>query len=282
MLNKKSLLQEVALVDSIKTISEAYQEISVMKMQKIRHSVLYTRQYLAELSDLFYDVKEAYKLELSLEKKKHHRVIEKNGKSVAILLSANTKLYGDIINRVSENFLKYITDSQDDIIIVGKLGRELVENQLPGRKYLYFEIPDVDIKLQDLKALATALINYEKVTAFYGQFESVVTQNPVAVNISGDNPLKSDKQREVKKFIFEPLLTEVMKFFESQIVSSLVKQSVNESQLSRHASRILAMEMALTNIESKQKILKGDQKRLKRIVDNKKQLESFSGSQMWK
>jgi F0F1-type ATP synthase gamma subunit len=136
--------------------------------------------------------------------------------------------------------------------------------------------------LQDLKALATALINYEKVTAFYGQFESVVTQNPVAVNISGDNPLKSDKQREVKKFIFEPLLTEVMKFFESQIVSSLVKQSVNESQLSRHASRILAMEMALTNIESKQKILKGDQKRLKRIVDNKKQLESFSGSQMWK
>jgi F0F1-type ATP synthase gamma subunit len=72
MLNKKSLLQEVALVDSIKTISEAYQEISVMKMQKIRHSVLYTRQYLAELSDLFYDVKEAYKLELSLEKKKHH------------------------------------------------------------------------------------------------------------------------------------------------------------------------------------------------------------------
>jgi F0F1-type ATP synthase gamma subunit len=167
-------------------------------------------------------------------------------------------------------------------MIVGKLGRELVENQLPGRKYLYFEIPDVDIKLQDLKALATALINYEKVTAFYGQFESVVTQNPVAVNISGDNPLKSDKQREVKKFIFEPLLTEVMKFFESQIVSSLVKQSVNESQLSRHASRILAMEMALTNIESKQKILKGDQKRLKRIVDNKKQLESFSGSQMWK
>lgn len=280
----KKLNQEIGLVETIKTISQAYQEISVMKMQKIRNSVLYTRQYLTELSELFFDVKEAFKLQMELEKKKHHQVIEKNGKSALVLLSANTKFYGDIINKVSKKFLEYVKEdhgNNEDLIVVGKLGMQFIEDNLKGKPYSYFEIPENDIKLEDLKNLASALISYENITVFYGQFENVITQTPVSVSISGDSPLLDKKEQQQKKFLFEPKIKDIMKFFESQIVSSLMKQSVNESLLSRHASRILAMEEALTHIDSKRRKLYSEKKRLDRIVKNKKQIDAFSGSMFW-
>jgi len=88
----KILAQKIEMVDTIKTIAEAYQEISVLRMQKIRSSVLYTRQYLDELSELFYDVKEAYKYQMKLEKNKEH-AIEKNGRSAVVLMVSTISIF---------------------------------------------------------------------------------------------------------------------------------------------------------------------------------------------
>jgi len=39
-------------------------------------------------------------------------------------------------------------------------------SSLPGKHYLYFEIPDHDVKLEDLKTIVYHLIKYEKIIVF--------------------------------------------------------------------------------------------------------------------
>jgi len=73
-----------------------------------------------------------------------------------------------------------------------------------------------------------------------------------------------------------------MEFFESQILSMLLNQTVSEGKLARFASRIKAMEFAQNNIEKKLSILSYRERRLRSMGMNKKQLQLFAGRSLWR
>jgi len=101
-------------------------------------------------------------------------------------------------------------------------------------------------------------------------------------NVSGNQELELDgKKREVMHFLFEPSLEKILAFFETQIFTSMFKQTVHESHLSLFASRINAMESALQNITSQLIILGSEKRRTKKLMDNKKQLERVAGRLLW-
>lgn len=292
MQDKRKIAEEITLVGDLRMLSEAFEEISVMKMQKVRSSVLRTRDFLTNLLDVFYDVKGSYKkqiLELMKKKKKDtsnissFSTLAKNGKEVIVLLSANTKLYGDIIPRVFNLFTEKVKSSNSDVVIVGKLGKDLFEQSDTKKAYKYFDVPDTVASFEDLKPLVLDILNYEKVTVFYGKFENVINQTPTSINISGEEPIDEEAPEEKRdfKFLFEPSLERILNFFETQMFTSFFKQTVDEFELARHASRIRAMEEALGNIDTKVKLLKSQQGRAKRLTANKKQIETISGISLW-
>ena len=107
MQNRKSLIDEIELVNNLKMLTQAYEEISVIKMQRVRDSVLKNRDFITGISYVYYDVKTSYRRQIEelMKQKKSANIssfstIKKNGKSVSVLLSANNKLYGDIILKV--------------------------------------------------------------------------------------------------------------------------------------------------------------------------------------
>ncbi|MGI5826511.1 MAG: F0F1 ATP synthase subunit gamma [Patescibacteria group bacterium] len=291
MLNKQKLSQEIELVKSLRMITQAYEEISVMKMQKIRGSVLNTRQFMEKLAEVFGDVKSSYARQIKemAEKKKIKDISEfitfnKNGKTVHVLLSANTKLYGDIISRTYRLFEEAISKASEDVIIIGKLGKELFDQGHPDRQYQYFEVPDMDFTVEDLKPVIQKITDYEKVIVYYGKFENIMTQNPQATNVFGNQTqegLVKETDGEKARFLFEPQLEKVLSFFETQLFSSFFKQTAYEGQLARFASRITAMEEALQNIDTKMKNLTSQERRLRRYLENRKQLGAISGIALW-
>ena len=291
MLNKQQLSQEIELVKSLRMITQAYEEISVMKMQKIRDSVLNTRQFMEKLAEVFGDVKSSYARQIRemAKKKKIDDISEfttfnKNGRTVHVLLSANTKLYGDIISRTYRLFEEAVEKNSGDIFIIGKLGKELFDQNHPEKKYQYFEVPDMDFTVEDLKPVIQQITDYEKVIVYYGKFENIMTQMPQATNVSGNQNLEAlvkEEDGSKFRFLFEPQLEKVLHFFETQLFSSFFKQTVNEGQLSRFASRITAMEEALQNIDDRMKDLNGEEKKLKRYLENKKQLGTVAGVALW-
>ncbi len=304
MQHKKQLNTEIEFIHTIKLITQTYEEISVMKMQEIRDSVVKTREFLNTLSEVFHDVKVSYKQQIEefLAKKNKrgvsrlishlmgkdtlHKFSYKNNKTVSVFLSANMKLNGDITVRVFRDFVTKAQKDGSDVVIVGKVGKALYEQSPSKKSYKYFELPEVGIRLEDLKLLVSELIPYDKIDVSYGKFESIVVQNPVVSNISGDEPFQQESP-EVKNaepthhFLFEPTLEEILKFFETQVFSTLFKQSVHESNLSRYGSRIKAMEEALGNIEKRKTSLYSQKRRLNHFVENNQQQERLSGIALW-
>ena len=202
---KKLIQSEIEFSKTFRFIAQAYEEIAVMKMRKVRNSVLSTRNYLFHLSQIFFELKKAKlnlkkqqtlanKLkqkpatELKMTKPENKLASVKLAKTVSVLLSANTTLYGDLIERIFNLFMKNVTKDGSDIIIVGRVGKRLYDEQENKKDYTYFELPDVELKLENLKPVIFHLVKYQKIMVYYGKFESVVTQKETFSNISGDQP----------------------------------------------------------------------------------------------
>ena len=65
MAQKKLIAEELAALNSLKDLAESYEEIAAIEMQKIRDSVLKTREFLVDISDVFVDLKSSYTREVN-------------------------------------------------------------------------------------------------------------------------------------------------------------------------------------------------------------------------
>ena len=257
MLDQKQLKENSEFLDSMGNLCVAYEQISVMKMKKIKDAVLYTRSFYDELAGVYYQVKTTYRDQVKqLVKKKKIKdpqkllLMGKNDRSVAILLSANNRLYGDILNKVFYKFIAETKDQNVDLVVVGRLAKEMLAEYNLKRSYTYFEIPDIDLTVEDLKPVINMIIPYSKINVFYGRYDSFFSQLAINRNISGDVEIETGSDLSEQKFYyFEPNLKKILLFFETQIFSNLFKQTAYDGQLARYASRISAMDTALGVIE---------------------------------
>ncbi len=284
------LAEDLEAAGSMRFLAQAYEQISVVKMQQIRRSVLKTRDFLDRLADVFVDVKGSYKnkiLELVKKKKGAAQItsfstLAKNNKTAVVLISANTRLYGNIVYQVFAEFNKFLKENREaEAVVVGKIGKELLD--LQGRQeYSYFEVPDNEVTFAALEPLIAKILNYARVVVFYGQFVNVLNQTAQSREITGEQPFEGQIEQDRKlHFLFEPSLENILNFFETQIFTSDFKQTINETQLARYASRINAMEEALVNIDSRIKSIRYLKLRAVKDAQNKKQQQTMAGISLW-
>ena len=294
MPQKKVILEELEALNSIKNLAESYEEIAVIRMQKIKDSVLKTRDFLASVSDIFVDLKTSYSREvhdlLTRRKKGDKQImpsLQKTGNSLLVYLSSNGKMYGSVTQKTFRLFmddLKKTDETKSDLLVIGKAGREMLEGAGTNKKFEYFEIPDTSVDIMHIRKLMKKFVQYEKVLIYYGKFGNVVKQTPIATSITGQDIFETEVPMTVPRddrFIFEPTLEKIFHFFETQIMANLFSQTLLENQLARHASRVNAMEEALGHIEEEGKRLHQMQTRLKHQMQNKKQLETIAGLALW-
>lgn len=281
MLDSRQLKSNFEFLESIRSLCVAYEQISVMKMKKIKNAVLYTRNFYDELSEVYSQMKATYKNQvMSLAKKNKIKDPEKlllmgeNEKSVAVLLSANNKLYGDILNKVFYKFAQETKNQNTDLVIVGRLGKEMYDGYGFKKSYTFFEIPDIDLTVNDLKPVINNIIKYSTINVFFGRYETFFSQLALNKNIRGDIVVGNDPEMKEKKFYyFEPNLEKILLYFETQIFSNFFKQTAYEGQLARYASRISAMEQALGAIDKEGKTTTALKIKLQNNLIEKKQNE---------
>lgn len=281
----KDIKNEIDQVGSLRDLTKVYGEIASSRMKKIRGHVLRNRQFLQSISDIFNETLKAYSAKLreyvkSGKVKKGGKVtfLAHNGKAVAVLISANTGFYGDVIKNTFEKFIEEIgKDKNLEVTIIGRVGRSLFTSREPERPFVYFELPDFGVDLSKTNEVIKHLVQYEEIQVFYGKFHSVVTQLPEVQNIIAGAPVGESSSSGVNiAYIFEPSIEDILMFFETQIFASLFDQSIRESQLAKFASRILAMDRANINIEERVKKLKHKKMTLMHKLSNTKQLNSLS------
>lgn len=294
MAQRKIILENLEALNSLKDLAQSYEEIAVIRMQKIKDSVLKTRDFLADLSDVFVDLKSSYDREVKelLSKRKSGDktilpLLQKNGKTLMVYLSSNGRLYGSVTQKTYRLFIQDLkkTEGQaSDLMIIGNAGREMYEGSGIGKPFIYFDIPDIGVDLDHIKQLMQKFLQYERVHVYYGKFSNVINQNPIGTSITGENIFESEVVETINRedrFIFEPILEKIFYFFETQIIANLFSQTLLENQLARHASRVNAMEEALVHIEEESKKLLRAKNTIKHQMQNRKQLETISGIALW-
>lgn len=259
-------------------VVKAYEEIAAFRMRNIKERVLKNRQFVNELNDVFYSVKISYQKMVEKYKASGKR---KNGKTARVFLSSNTGLYGDMVQRVFGLFLSDFKKSSSDVIIIGRLGKSLFESSHLSTNFIYFELPDKEMVLEEIKKMVDFLIPYETVIVYYGLFKNIIMQEAVSTNVSGDIQLEPEKKQPTRKLIFEPSVPQILDFFESEIFSSLLMHVIFESQLAKFSSRMSALEQANENIRRETAFARIEAAMYKKRFLDKKQLETLAGRALW-
>lgn len=288
MITRREVTEEFNRVSTFKSILETYEEIAASRMQNARTSVLSGRSFIEELNYIFQQVKSSYRDEVlkRMHKKKINdpkelTFIERNGKTLFLLLSSNTGLYGDIVRKTFNLFFEVIKKEKADAAIVGRVGLEYLKNTGSKISYTFFNMPDSSVNNEDLKKIIQYIIQYEKVFVVYGRFQNVITQEPIVTSISGD-PLAETQDAPKVKYFFEPSLDKIMQFFEAEIFASLFEQTIYESQLAKFASRMTSLELRVENISDILKDITLEKEKVRHRIMNKKQLETFSSMSLWR
>ncbi|MFC1600604.1 F0F1 ATP synthase subunit gamma [Patescibacteria group bacterium] len=283
MIYSKDIEKEIKQVSSLKDLTEVYGEIASIRMKIIRDYVLKNRYFLSSIEKVFKDALAYYQNKIAASGKKGKEgekvtFLAHNGRTVAVLISANTGFYGNVVREVFEKFIDEIRKEDVEVTIIGRLGRTLFLERLPNKPYTYFELPDYGIDKERLTDAIKHLVQYEEIRVYYGKYYSVISQKPTTFSISAGKPIGKDENAKLVTYIFEPSVEEILMFFETQIFASLFDQSIRESQLAKFASRILSMDRASDNIEDKLKELNLENLKISHRIANKKQLNSLASA----
>lgn len=282
----KSVNQELSELRVIHDVVTAYQEIAANHMKEIREQVLTKRDFFTDVNAIYQEVIRSYRRDIEkLAKKEQEKeleslsLIKRNGKTVFVFLSANTGLYGNIIRNTFNLFLSdcAATSPSPDVVIIGTLGKELYEENKKEKLATFFAFPDNTVDTTELEKCIAFLLPYEKIYIYHGQFQSVINQVPTKINLSGiteDADIKPVSKN--KRYFFEPSLKNIVTFFETEIFSVLMEQTVYESALAKFASRMVALEQAVQNVRARVSNTERDALRLKHYMENKKQLNALA------
>lgn len=283
MISKKLIYEERKQVRALSTIVDVYGEVAAQRMRKIRESVLKNREFLNEIEEIFKDCLASYSRNLhdllrsrKMSKDKNVTFLAHNGQTAAVLISANTGFYGAVIPETFNTFLKDVRGGVGEVTIIGKLGKALFIENEPERPYTYFELPDYGINREAMSEALKHLVQYEEIKIYYGKYYSVISQKPSITEIKAGTLVSGETTNKSRDhFIFEPDVETILMFFETQIFASLFNQSLEESQLAKFASRIVAMDAAAVHIKEELAKLDVRLSKLKHLAQAKKQLNTI-------
>ena len=288
----RTIEQDIDDLTYIDTVMETYESVAAIYMRRTKKSIVENRVFYDGLRNTYDEVSYAYQQELAAIKEKHSlfpiafwktlTTRMRRGREVAVWLSANTGLYGDVVQKTFNMFLEHITSTKTDVIIVGKRGKLLFDERMPHVRYVYRDLPDTMTNMENLTSLTELFSRYKRIHVFYGKFESFVSQIPNSTVLGEIQQTQTTNTQElprikpVTQYLFEPSLKEVAHFFETEIIASLFQQITEESRLAKLAARMYQLDAATEHITD---ILSGavfERQRLLHQLANKRQLELVS------
>jgi ATP synthase F1 gamma subunit len=280
MILKRQIQSEKENLSSLKGLVEVYEEIAASRMQRVRGAVLQSRQFLEGLLNVYRKAKAAY-----TKKGMAGTLRRKNGLTVAVLVTANSGLFGDIVEKVFKEFSKFVLEKKPQVVVLGKIGANLVSERLPGVLYNYFDISDEVVDLESFEMIMRYLLQFESIMVFYGQFRSILNQEPVMTSVTGD-VMTLQQQIEAEKlaktlFLFEPSVQDIAVLFEGEILASLFEQTLHESLLAKYASRLQSLDRSQDSINKQFALIARQERNLARLSENRKQLTTFAGKNLW-
>lgn len=230
MLNQSKKIQDsmnevIGLADLIKT----YQQMAAQKMVEVQKKISSTKDYYDGLARISTDVG------LDIDS------IDKEKPQAVLLLTAEGRMYGDILDRVFAAFLESIKkNTKVEIFVYGKIGAQMLTMVMPEKKF-------VEIGLEEVKKM----VETRRVEIFHGEYKNLAYQEASSSSIEGMVLTRDTSETESLKlrYFYEPSISDVSERFRNNLTSGLVWFTLNQSEMALSAARVIHLEKAITNTE---------------------------------
>ncbi len=289
MASVKQINQSIEDGTTLQSIADAFSEISSLKLKRIRGGIVRNKQFSQELTGILGILRKLAVEEKSLSKLVD-KLIEKNSKTVTVVVTSNHKFYGGLTSKLIDLFIRGTANMEADRIVIGTNGVDYLKAKRVNFPYKVVEFKEDLPTAPELQSLIQAIYPYKKIVFFHSNFKTVLSQVPLFTELTGDSSVMLSNITDPKKassignqgFILEPELEKILTFFDSQILTLLVESIFLEEELSRTASRLLSMggaqDNALNYIKEQKKLLF----QAKRSVSNNRLLETYTTFSLWK
>lgn len=267
-MNIKQIDQALEESGSLKAITQAYSEIANLKIKRIRAEVERNRIFFKEIAGVYALIKSIAA--------KRKIIITKPKKTVSIVLTSNYRFYGSINSDLLEYFTSAAKQEDTDHIYLGKAAIEYFRTQPIFSNFKEVLLKSDQPDAEELQALASNLSEYNQVLVFYSSMKSLMIQQPTVTDITASQALENLNVHSQFKFIFEPELSKILQFFDTQMITLLLEGTFLESELSRTASRFISMDQAETQANKLIKQYQTIRAYAKRNMDNNTILENFA------
>lgn len=286
MFTKKQLNIELERNLALKSLTEIYEDVAVVGMQSVRHKVLTNRIFLEGVSSVYALAKNAFLKQISgissrKEREKQTAFLRRNKKTLAVLISGNQTLLGNLIIDTYKSYLSLTRSVKCDYAVMGKIGSYLLRDAKLPTPFVEFPLDDYEITEPKIKLALQFISRYERILVVYPKFVTVLSQTPNVDDISGGVAIGEVNIKLAKNYFFEPSAREVMAYFEGQIIEALFRQKLLESILARYSARLAIMDLASKKITNLIAENLRDKKIFERSEENKKLFSQFAGINLW-
>lgn len=230
----EQLRNEVKDEEALLALTGAFTEVSAAKIGRLKQEFDENQDFFQEVSDLYRLVRASSSSPVTASKG-----------TLAVAMTTNNRFYGVINLEVMKKFLNDTKNQKAALLVVGKIGSSYLQSvDFKGKVEKMVLEKDVP-KIADLEKLLETAKAYQRVLLFYPQFKTIYTQTPTVTDIAfAPTPTVQKTVEETVHFIFEPELSKIVEFFETQIRAILLQRVLLEVELSVTASRLQAMSRA--------------------------------------
>ena len=269
--------QNIEDIEAAMYITGALRDISAIELKKLRKKFDKNNSFYEELLEL-------YQLVWLISSKNNLKEKTNNNKNLFVAYTTNSHFYGSVNYDIMTRFIKD-TDSKSNCLIIGDTGRQIWTSQPKKRKDVKFltfedETPnDIEINhfLDDIS-------KYDHVYVYYPGFTTVFHQDVEVSDITykpSKSTLVKDKFKDLPKYLFEPDLSEMVDFFNTQVRHVLFDRLLLETQISRVAARLVKMDTADQSAKKLIKIEKRNLGRIRASFSSRRMLETVVGYIQW-
>ncbi len=251
MQTEKNLKAELQTVHEVKNMLTSLQELYVNRMQKVKDSILTSREYYQGVFSILAEV--LHEREIQFTQSSKQKVKQS---TLVILFSGSKKFAGSVNREVFNSFKKYIQTNICDIIVLGKIGRDLLIQHDIQNTYTHYEWAEDGKSTEIIQTIARCITKYSSVKLFFAQYVNLTSQKTLEVN------LYEGLQRDIVKnltpkseYIFEPDKLKVTNFFETRVLEAYLFHTLQELYLALMGSRVYRMEESSTNAKKLIKVL---------------------------
>lgn len=285
MITRKSIDDRIADLGALRSLIETYEALAASDIRKLRLNIGEHRMFYDAIQTLFREVHASYRDDIEAFQREDTESVGKEKDSALVLITPNTYLNGEIVPAVFREFRDEANRAPDsDLIVIGFVGRVLMERLLPGVLFSYIPISEERALPEAfLRTAARTLWQYRRVTLCHGVSESLLSIRAVSSVVRGEEYADASPGTTgvKRRYLFEPSFKTVVRFFETEIFVALFEERLRESALARFSSRLILLDRSIAGIERAKSSASVERRRLLRRLEGKKQLGTMASVAFW-